>query len=474
MEGGESLLISEVLLEEGTQRERARALTVAATVRLGGALAFAVLGLALWESGRPEWSAYVPMLAAYAIISITFFFLRHRPISPRLAWLSGLIDVGAVYVMQREVIAVSPAAGAIATFGLGPFVLLVALSALTLQTRAIVVAALAASVAQGLLVQQARLPFGMLLGGEVILVFIAVVSVAMLRRLRFLVLDLSQAEVKRHLEQRRRTETDAAKQTIERMLAEARNQNQRLERLQREKDSLVQLIVHDLRSPLNAVMLSLEFLLQEVRTRQAGADLTEALNDARSTSQRVLGMVSQILDTAKLEEGRPTLERVPLRTAELLTGVRQQFSPMARDKHVEVLVEGPADLAVRGDARLLARVVENLLSNSIRHTPPAGKILLAAARDGAGCRLSVHNTGAPIAARDRERIFAKFQQGSSEAPRLGGWGLGLYFCRMVVEAHGGKISVEDVEGWNASFVVRLPAEPTPATDRTPVAATPSG
>jgi two-component system heavy metal sensor histidine kinase CusS len=456
----DSTLISEVLLEDATQRERARALAVAGTVRLGGALAFVVLGLAMRESGRPEWSAYVPMLAAYALISMTFFLLRHRPISPRLAWLSGLIDVGAVYVMQREVIAISPAAGAIATFGLGPFVLLVALSALTLQTRAIVVAALAANVAQALLVLQARLPIGMLLGGAVILVFIAAVSVAMLRRLRFLVLDLSQAEVKRHLEQRRRTETDAAKQTIERMLAEAQAQNDRLGRLQREKDSLVQLIVHDLRSPLNAVMLSLEFVAQEVRSRQAGSDLTEALEDARSTAHRVSGMVSQILDTAKLEEGRLPLDRTPVSTADLLKKVRQQLSPMARDKRVDVRVEAPVDLAVRGDVRLFGRVVENLLSNSIRHTPSGGKILLAAARDGDNCRLSVHNNGEPIAPGDRERIFAKFQQGSAEGPRLGGWGLGLYFCRMVVEAHGGKISVEDVEGWTASFVLELPADPT--------------
>jgi two-component system heavy metal sensor histidine kinase CusS len=292
-----------------------------------------------------------------------------------------------------------------------------------------------------------------------VMLFVAVVSHAMLRRLRFLVLDLSEAEVKRHLEQRRRTETDAAKQTIERMLTEAQDQNERLGRLQREKDSLVQLIVHDLRSPLNAVMLSLEYVSQEVRTREAGSDLTEALDDARTTAHRIAGMVSQILDTAKLEEGRLALERSPLGTSDLLKKVRHQLAPMARDKRVEVRVEAPADLALRGDPRLFGRVVENLLSNSIRHTPPGGKILLAAARAGSECRLSVHNTGEPIKPDDRERIFAKFQQGSSEGPRLGGWGLGLYFCRMVVEAHDGRISVEDVEGWTASFVVQMPAEP---------------
>ena len=457
-------LISDVLLEQSTQRERARALAVATTVRLAGAMAFVVLGLVSRGSGRPEWNVYLPMLAGYATVALIFFLLRHKPISPRIAWLSGLIDVGVIYLMQREVIPISDQPRALAALTLGPFMLMVALSALTLQSRAIAVAAGAAILGQALLMQQAGMPVGATVAGAVILIFMALVGQALLRQLRVLVVDLSQAEVRRHLEQRRRTETDAAKETIERMLAESQDQNQRLARLQREKDSLVQLIVHDLRSPLNAVMLSLEYVAQEVRTRQAGSDLTEALEDARSTAHRVSSMVAQILDTAKLEEGQLALDRAPLGTGDLLKKVRQQLAPMARDKRVEVKVEAPLDLAVRGDVRLLGRVIENLLSNSIRHTPAGGKILLAAGREGGDCRLSVHNSGEPIKPDERERIFAKFQQGSAEGARLGGWGLGLYFCRMVVEAHGGRISVEDVEGWTASFVVRMPAEPSAVVD----------
>lgn len=453
----DSSLISDALLDQATQRERTRALAVATTVRLAAAVAFLVLCLAVRDT-RPEWTTYVPMLSAYALVALGLFLLRHRPISPQLAWLSGVIDVGAVYVMQREVILVSALPQIIATFSLGPLTLMVALSALTLQTRAIVVAALSAAVFQVLLMQQARLPVGTMVAGVVSLGFVSVVGLATLRRLRFLVVDLSETEVRRHLEQRRRTETDAAKETIERMLAESREQNERLARLQREKESLVQLIVHDLRSPLNAVMLSLEFVAQEVRSRQAGSDLTEALEDARSTAHRVSGMVAQILDTAKLEEGRLTLDRTTLSASDLLKKVRQQLAPMARDKRVDVRVEAPSDLAVRGDPRLFGRVMENLLSNSIRHTPAGGRILLTAVRDGGNCRLSVHNNGEPIERADRERIFAKFQQGTSEGPRLGGWGLGLYFCRMVVEAHGGQISVEDIDDWSASFVLVLPAE----------------
>jgi signal transduction histidine kinase len=168
-------------------------------------------------------------------------------------------------------------------------------------------------------------------------------------------------------------------------------------------------------------------------------------------------MVSQILETAKLEEGQLFLERSSIGAAELLRQVAHQLAPMARDKTVEVRVEADPDLELRGDPRLFGRVFENLLSNSIRHAPTGGQILLCARREERTCRMSVHNNGPPIAARDRDRIFAKFQQGGDGA-RLGGWGLGLYFCRMVLEAHEGTIVVEDAEGWSTSFVMRVPAE----------------
>jgi two-component system heavy metal sensor histidine kinase CusS len=469
MEGVEAPVVSGVLLEEAVERERARAIAVAAAVRLGGASAFLLLSLALRGDARPQWNVYFPLLLGYTLVALVLFLLRRRPISPRIGWLLGLVDVGAVFAIQSEALPVAASPAALASFTVGPLAAVVALSALTLRPLAIVGAAAAAIAAEVLLMRQAHLPPATMTSAAMILTVMAVISHAVLRRLRFLVVDLSQAEVKRHLEQRRRSETDAAKTTIERMLAEAQGQNARLERLQREKESLVQLIVHDLRSPLNAVMLSLEFVAQEVKRRHAGGDLTEALEDARATAGRVSGMVAQILDTAKLEEGRLLLERSTILAGELLHRVRHHLSPMAREKGVDVRVEATPDLCLRGDPRLFGRVFENLLSNSIRHAPGGGQILLSAIREGSTCRMSVHNNGVPIDPADRERIFAKFQQGANDGARLGGWGLGLYFCRMVLEAHEGTIAVEDADGWPTSFVMRVPAEPAAALTPAPAA-----
>jgi signal transduction histidine kinase len=447
------------LLDQATEMERSRALSLAATVRIAGSFVYLALALALWKgAGQADLGVYVPVLAIYVTLALVLYFVRRKALSPRISWLAVVVDVGALYVLQREAIEVSDSPAAVAGFSAGIFAVLVALSAMTLRSLAIVLAVSSAVVAEALLMRQAGVHYALAICAAVILALVGVIGHLTVRRLRFLAVDLSQAEVKRQLEHQRRTEVDARKQTIEQMLADAQAHNEQLARLQREKDSLVQLIVHDLRSPLNAVMLSLDFATQEVKDVPEAGELREALAEARSTTIRLSGMVSQILDTAKLEEGRLVLERAPIAARELLDRVRQQLAPMAKSKAVEVRVEAEADLLLRGDPRLFGRVVENLLSNSIRHTPTAGRILLGATRDGSSCRLSVHNSGAPIQQRDREAIFAKFQQGTSDGPRLAGWGLGLYFCRMVVEAHDGTIVVEDVEGWPTSFVVRVPAE----------------
>jgi signal transduction histidine kinase len=114
------------------------------------------------------------------------------------------------------------------------------------------------------------------------------------------------------------------------------------------------------------------------------------------------------------------------------------------------------------DRRLFPRLLDNLLSNALRYSPKGGRILLVATESKGELVLSVHNTGEVIPAADREKIFAKFQQGETETHRMFGWGLGLYFCRLVVESHSGRITVEDVVGWPTSFVIRLPAStPSP-------------
>jgi signal transduction histidine kinase len=248
-------------------------------------------------------------------------------------------------------------------------------------------------------------------------------------------------------------------------LADTRAQYAQLAHLQRDKDSLVQLIVHDMRGPLSAAILSLEFISRELKRQGATRDMLEASEDALNSSTNVANMITQILDTTKLEEGRITLNIEPVSTREMLELARQQVLSRAQSKDISITVDAPDTLFMMADRRLFPRLLDNLLSNALRYSPAQGRILMVATESGGEVVLSIHNTGKVIPLPDRERIFAKFQQGDAETNRLFGWGLGLYFCRLVVEAHSGRIAVEDVVGWSTSFVIHLPLPAmTPSPD----------
>lgn len=453
-------VLSPALVARATESERRRAASMAASIRLGATAMALLLALICWRVlAIPIWGVYVLPLLGYTLVAGILFAIRERPGMMTWGWLPSIADVGIMYFIQSRALSASAHPPELAGLSVGVFAVLVALSGLSLRPRLIFLAAASAIVAAGLLLEQANLPAQSVLAATAILLLAAVISHGGIRRMHSLAASLAEAEVARQLEKRRLTETDAAKQTIERMLADARAQNERLQRLQQDKESLVQLIVHDLRSPVNAIMLSVEFIAQDLeRRRAASPELKEALGDVTATSNRLTAMITQILDTAKLEEGRLTLDRATVPASELLDGARQHATAIARGKAIDVQVAVAPGLALNADPRLFSRLFENLVSNSIRHTPAVGRILLAAERKQGDIVLSVHNNGAPIDPQERERIFEKFTQGSTRGPRLSGWGLGLYFCRMVVEAHGGRIAVEEIDGWPTSFVIRLPIE----------------
>jgi signal transduction histidine kinase len=113
------------------------------------------------------------------------------------------------------------------------------------------------------------------------------------------------------------------------------------------------------------------------------------------------------------------------------------------------------DCKVWADPILLRRVLENILDNSLRYAPEAGHVGIRM-RSTDGIEIQISNDGPPIAPADRERIFEKFARGSTEIPVAGSAGLGLYFCKRAVEAHGGRISVLQTAEWPTSFVIQLP------------------
>jgi K+-sensing histidine kinase KdpD len=240
-------------------------------------------------------------------------------------------------------------------------------------------------------------------------------------------------------------------------LAKLQEQHRQLELLQREKDTLLEIIVHDMRSPVGAALLSLEYLAIELKKRPGQASMLEATDDALSTLNSLSGMISQILDMSKLESGQLTLRLDFAELRPILEATVREASPRARTRSITVDFDAPEGLTAAVDLRLFPRILEVLTTHSLRHSPEGGRILFVASASADEIRVSIHSTAPAIPNPERQRMFDKFPPIATEPKRASAWGVGLYFCRLVAAAHQGTISLDDVDGWPTSFVIHLPA-----------------
>jgi signal transduction histidine kinase len=254
-----------------------------------------------------------------------------------------------------------------------------------------------------------------------------------------------------------------------RTLVRAKRQRDRLERAYADlrraeglRDSLTAMLVHDLRTPLTGIIGPLEMLVGDpdipLDTVQK-----EMLGLCRDSAYRLLGMVNDLLDVSKMESGEMTLERAEADPAALIEEAVNPITPLAFQKRVRLVRDVAPGLPVlHADADLLRRVLVNLLGNAIKFTPANGAVTVSArpAGDGGAVLFAVRDTGEGIPQEAFGRIFEKFGQVEERAAgRTMSTGLGLTFCKLAVEAHGGRIGVESELGAGStfSFTVPLPA-----------------
>ncbi len=226
---------------------------------------------------------------------------------------------------------------------------------------------------------------------------------------------------------------------------------------QRENRELTELIVHDLKAPLSIVRAGLEWVGGHLRPDQR--DVADAVADAYAAADRLSGMIADLLTVSQLDGGGMPLSRQPVNLPGLFDRLVRAYDHRARERGIALATEpraAPGEaLEVHADPALLQRVLENIVENAFRYTPPDGHIALSAHAAGR-VEIAVSNDGPQIPVGDRVRIFNKFARGESEPPRSGNAGLGLYFCKRVVEAHGGAIAVVESDRWPTSFTISLP------------------
>ena len=235
----------------------------------------------------------------------------------------------------------------------------------------------------------------------------------------------------------------------------------KLREVEKMRDDLMKMIVHDLKTPLTAVLATTEMLRDgdfgPVNDRQV-----KALSDAEGKSEDLLALIEDLLEVWRLEEATINLDLQRISPAAMFAELQHEWALRFKQEGAEAVIDVAEDAPVfEADKPLLMRVLGNLVQNSLTHTGSSVKLSFSAKRDGEGVLLTVADNGPGIPEEYHELIFRKFERVKNpNIPRTRSSGLGLAFCKLVIDAHGGRIWVRSAgEGQGSAFHMYLPVHP---------------
>ncbi|MHB1456021.1 MAG: sensor histidine kinase [Armatimonadota bacterium] len=237
----------------------------------------------------------------------------------------------------------------------------------------------------------------------------------------------------------------------------SRQYNQ-LKQLEQSRDDMIHMIVHDLRTPLTSMIGSLQ-TMQIGTFGELNPDMAEFVDMSVKGSERMLGMVNDLLDISKMDAGSMQLEIEKTKVIDLAASAVSEVQYLIKEKEIQLEVTiQPDTLEVMCDVDKIRRVITNLLGNAIKFTPAKGSVNFSVSGDSSGITISVSDTGEGIPEDYIDKIFDKFGQVESrKAGRRRSTGLGLTFCKLAVEAHKGNIWVDSTLGKGSTFSFKLPA-----------------
>ncbi|HNZ13886.1 MAG TPA: ATP-binding protein [Anaerolineaceae bacterium] len=224
------------------------------------------------------------------------------------------------------------------------------------------------------------------------------------------------------------------------------------------REDLAAMIYHDLRSPLSNIVSSLD-ILTSLTPVQGDASAAAVMQIAVRSTERMQRLINSLLDINKLESGQPIASRQAVDSKELVHAAVEAVLPFVDGKQIKLKVSLPAELpAIHADEDMVRRVLINLMENAIKFTPQEGGLQVGAAAEPDKVRFWVQDTGPGIPPEARQLIFEKFTRLQVErSPK--GLGLGLAFCRLAVQAHGGRIWVEGEPEQGSCFNFTIPIAP---------------
>jgi two-component system sensor histidine kinase/response regulator len=235
----------------------------------------------------------------------------------------------------------------------------------------------------------------------------------------------------------------------------------KLREVEKMRDDLMKMIVHDLKTPLTAVLATTEMLIDgdfgPLNDRQR-----QMLADAEGKAEDLLALIGDLLEVSRIEEATMSLDLEPIAPAALLNEVVHEWAIRFQQEHATAAIDVADDAPVfEADKALLKRVLGNLVQNAVTHSASDIALTLSARGEGEGILFTIADNGPGIPAEYHEVIFRKFERVKNpNIPRTRSSGLGLAFCKLVVDAHGGRIWVQSAgEGKGSAFHFTLPIKP---------------
>jgi signal transduction histidine kinase len=238
-------------------------------------------------------------------------------------------------------------------------------------------------------------------------------------------------------------------------------QNLAIQEANRLKTEFVSIVSHELRTPLTSIQGYADLLLEDERI--VGEE-RESLTIVRKNADRLLGLINDLLDLSRIEAGRVDLHRTSLDLTRLISEVARSLRPLIEAKQQQLRLDlGDALPVVWADQDRVTQILTNLISNAHKYTLVEGSITVAARRDDGFVRVDVSDTGVGLSPEDQAQLFTKFFRAHDRSPQAGGGtGLGLVITRLLVELHGGRITVSSAPGQGSTFSFSLPALEVPA------------
>ncbi|MGE5818711.1 MAG: ATP-binding protein [Deltaproteobacteria bacterium] len=236
---------------------------------------------------------------------------------------------------------------------------------------------------------------------------------------------------------------------------ELEQQNMAIQEANRLKTEFVSMVSHELRTPLTSIQGYAELLLED---KQIAEEQRESLTLVKKNADRLLGLINDLLDLSRMEAGRIDLHCTSLDLARLILEVVGSLRPLIEAKRQRFRLDlGEALPAVWADADRVTQILTNLISNAHKYTLAEGNITVAARRDNGFVRVDVSDTGIGLSPEDQAQLFTKFFRAHDRSPQAGrGTGLGLVITRLLVELHGGRITVSSALGQGSTFTFSLP------------------